>query len=52
MKAKAVVLSPDFRLVQYEGSRFLYILTGHLSCQVEHHLFPRYSRLALPSYSQ
>lgn len=23
-----------------EGSRLLHILTGHLSCQVEHHLFP------------
>ena len=24
----------------FEGSRWLHILSGHLSCQVEHHLFP------------
>lgn len=23
-----------------EGSRFFHIMTGHLSCQIEHHLFP------------
>lgn len=24
----------------FEGPRWLHILTGHLSCQIEHHLFP------------
>jgi fatty acid desaturase len=24
----------------FEGSRWLHILSGHLSCQIEHHLFP------------
>lgn len=35
----------------FTGSKVLHILTGHLSCQIEHHLFPdlpawRYRRLA------
>ena len=34
-----------------EGSRLFHIMTGHLSCQIEHHLFPdlpssRYQEIA------